>query len=173
MEIILSILAILATLSITLYGGYHLIKAFLDKKSEEQFYQLRLNTVNESLPLKLQSYERMVLFLERIAPSNLIPRVNDDSYNVAQLQTVLVLTIREEYSHNMSQQIYMSDDAWEIIKIAKEDLIGLINTSAQELNPESPSIELAKAIFQKVIDHQNDYVSNAMLFVKQEARSIM
>ena len=72
------------------------------------------------LPLQLQAYERMVLFVERIAPQNLISRVNQAGFTVLDMQIGMVSSIKSEYDHNVSQQIYVTPEAWEAVRTVKE-----------------------------------------------------
>ena len=123
-------------------------------------------------PIRIQAYERMVLFLERINPNNLILRVNRKDYNAFQLQSTLIKTIREEYEHNMSQQLYISTQAWEIVKRTKEDIIKLINTAAANLNDDADANELAKKIIELSLDNNKPIVVPALEFIKHEVNRI-
>ena len=104
------------------------------------------------LPLRLQALERFVLFLERIHPSNLVMRLNNPDLTAAQLQTLLVRTIREEFEYNLSQQLYLSQQTWELIKNAKEEMVALINQAAAKSGDESMAGVLVKNVFEMVIE---------------------
>lgn len=104
------------------------------------------------LPLRLQALERFVLFLERIHPSNLVMRLNNPDLTAAQLQTLLVRTIREEFEYNLSQQLYLSQQTWELIKNAKEEMVALINQATAKSGDESMAGVLVKNIFEMVIE---------------------
>src|SRR2546423_2199348 len=80
-----------------------------------------------TLPLKLQAYERLVLLADRIALPNLISRVNDTGMSAKEMQVILTQTIRQEFEHNITQQIYVSPEAWEAIRSLKEQNILIIN----------------------------------------------
>jgi hypothetical protein len=97
-------------------------------------------------PLKIQAYERVVIFLERIHPNSLVVRVNKLGMNSHQLHLELIKTIKSEYEHNLSQQIYVSYNAWELLKTAKEEIIKLINVSSTKVAHDSPANELAMMI---------------------------
>jgi len=100
------------------------------------------------LPLRLQAYERFVLFLERISPSNLILRLNTPDITVSQLQSLLVRTIRDEYEYNLSQQLYISGHAWELIRNANEEMIALINRAALKAGNEALAGDFVKTVFE-------------------------
>ena len=95
-----------------------LIKKFLDRDYRIKLIESKQLLQKDMLPLRLQSYERMVLFLERISPASLLMRANKPNMTSLQLQSELLSTIRNEFEHNLSQQIYMSNPAWEQIKLS-------------------------------------------------------
>lgn len=123
-----------------------------------------------TLPLRLQAYERIVLFLERIQPSNLVLRIQKSEMSSKDLQLALVKTIREEFEYNLSQQVYMSPTAWEMIKNAREESIALINRASTQLGQEEGSADLVKAIFDISLENENLATIAALNYVKDEAR---
>jgi hypothetical protein len=104
------------------------------------------------LPLRLQAYERFVLFLERIHPSNLALRLNNPELTSAQLQSLLVRTVREEFEYNLSQQLYVSVHTWELIKNAKEEMVALINQASMKAGDEAMASDLVKTIFEIMVE---------------------
>ena len=110
--------------------------------------------------------------MKRINPNNLIIRINRKEYNAFQLQSALIKTIRAEFEHNLSQQLYISSQAWEIIKRTKEDVIKLINTAAASVKDNTDSGELAKKIIEMNLDNNRPIVSNAIEFIKSEVSRI-
>jgi Na+/phosphate symporter len=106
-----------------------------------------------------------------MTPNNLLIRLNDNAYNVGELQEILLSEIRQEFNHNLSQQIYMSDEAWQQIKDAVENLLALINDAASELQKDEPALQLVKKIFAKIIDNQDDITGHALRFIKNEVRT--
>jgi hypothetical protein len=99
-------------------------------------------------------------------------RVNDPSFNAAQLQQRLLSEIRNEYNYNLSQQVYMSDEAWNLTKKAMEDIISTINISAEGMSNESRGIELAKNILENHIKKNSDSLDLALRFIKEEIRIV-
>ena len=99
------------------------------------------------LQLRLQAYERMVLYCERITPENLLMRVRPEGLNVAEYKLTLMLNIRQEYEHNVTQQIYLSNQLWQIIKLAGEDTIGLISLAAEGIDAKADGRQLYDNIF--------------------------
>ncbi len=168
MEPIWDLLKIIIPAGIVLYAMFLTIKTMLQKQNESKLIELKAKNKEIVLPIRLQAYERMTLFLERISPDQIIKRVSQGEMNVAELQYVMLNEIREEYNHNLSQQVYMSDDAWKIIKNAKEELIMLVNQSAKELNAEAKSIELVKAIYAQTLEKNIDSIDYGLNFLKNE-----
>jgi hypothetical protein len=110
----------------------------------------------------------MILFLERISPESLIIRVNRPGYTCQQLQSELLNAIRSEYEHNLSQQIYVSQGAWEMLKNARGRTIQLINMMTEKVQPDSPSINLSRAILEIIVDQEKIPASDAINFIKKE-----
>lgn len=172
MEIVIEFAKLLIPAAVVLYAMYLTVKSFLDKELEKKVVDLKMKNSETILPIRLQAYERMCLFLERVTPNNLILRLNDSSFSAKQFQQILLNDIREEFNHNLSQQLYMGDESWKLIKQAKEEVIMLINQAAKELPPEAKSLDLAKSIFKKLETENNDPFSNALVHVKNEIRQV-
>jgi hypothetical protein len=110
----------------------------------------------------------MTLFLERIAPQNLLVRLNTSNLPAREFHQLLLNEIRNEYNHNVSQQVYMSEEVWGLIKSAKEDLIVTINDSASHMGTDSTSLDLSKKIFEKTIAKEADPITHALTELKKE-----
>jgi hypothetical protein len=132
-----------------------------------------LQTVKTITPVKLQAYERVVLFLERISPESLIMRTAKPDMTALQLHSAMISSIRGEFEHNLSQQIYMSNEAWEMIKNAKETVVRVINTIATQLPPTATGEELSRSLIEEVMDMDTDPCRAALNFVKAELGRIM
>jgi predicted AlkP superfamily phosphohydrolase/phosphomutase len=124
------------------------------------------------LPVRLQAYERMTLFLERTSPQNLLVRINQPGLTARDFHKLLLEEIRSEYNHNASQQIYIGEEVWSTIKNAKEDLIIEINEAAQQVPSDAPSIELAKRIFEVALSKNVDPVGHALSELKKEIQRV-
>ena len=148
------------------------------------FYFFRLHTKNEdgrrrfllqkdaqkdALPIRLQAYERMVLFLERISLNSLVVRVGPNGKNKNDYENFLVKQIETEFEHNLSQQIYMSDECWNIIKTAKNATIQTIRSAGMS-QTESPD-KFREDILNKTMEKQSPS-STALSFVKKEVNEL-
>jgi len=153
-----------------LYGMYLAIRLFINRDYNEKLAEGQIQMQQTVLPLRLQAYERICLFLERTSPNNLIMRLNQGRITAKELQAILLREIREEFNHNLSQQLYMSDEAWNLAKKAMEEVVSTINTSASEMVDDASGIDLAKKIFEKMLDKESDPIANSLIFLKDEIR---
>jgi hypothetical protein len=170
MEIVADLVKIILPAGLVLWAMYLTVSSFIKKDITEKEYSIIGETSKTLLPIRLQAYERMTLFLERISPNNLLIRLNGRSGNVSEFQQLMLSEIREEFSHNLSQQIYMSDEAWTVVKNAMNETVALINLSARDFAPDEPALELSKRIFEVIMEKNINPSEEALRVVKQEIR---
>ena len=168
MEIVSDLFKILLPAGLAVLGMYLVVETMLKKQFERSVLEIRTKNQEITLPIRLQAYERIALLLERISPHNLILRINQPEMRTIDLQQQMVSEIREEYNHNMSQQIYMSEVTWGLVRSSVEDVISVINLAGQQVEPEAPSIELARKIFEQIINQQSDPTQKALSYLKEE-----
>ena len=123
-------------------------------------------------PIKLQAYERLVILMERMTPNNLIFRVSQPGISASQLKIDLIHDINNEYNHNVSQQIYVSHQAWQMVRIVKEETINIINTAYSGLGHNAVGIDLSKAIFETLIQMEIMPTNKALDFLRKEFQLI-
>jgi len=169
---VLDILKYILPSLVVFVAVYYVMKSFLDHEKEKRLEELKKDSRNTITPLRLQAYERSVLFLERVNPNNLILRVSRSNYNAFQLQSILIKTIREEFEHNLSQQLYISSQAWEAVKTTKEEIIKLINTAAANTKDDASAADLAKNILELNIRNDKPIVASALEILKKEVSHI-
>jgi len=172
MEVILDFGKIILPAALVLYAMYLTMKSILAKEMLRANMDYKIENSKTVLPNRLQAFERMSLFLERLSPGNLVLRLNTSNMTAKELQHLMISEIREEFNHNLSQQIYMSDKLWKIIKNTVEDVIALINTNAEKLDENAKSVELAKLIFNEIEKREVDPVATALTEVKSEIQDI-
>jgi hypothetical protein len=124
------------------------------------------------LPLRLQACERIILFLERISPANVVMRLNRTELTASQLQAEILKTIREEFEYNLSQQLYISSKAWEMVKNAKEEVIKTVNLASGMVDPNGTSTELIKSIIEQSLQTGKIPVDAAIEEVKKEIQRL-
>ncbi|MEO6317012.1 MAG: hypothetical protein ABIU63_07495 [Chitinophagaceae bacterium] len=125
-------------------------------------------------PMQLAAYERLVILSDRIAIPNLISRASEPGLSKAQMQQVLTQTIKQEYDHNLSQQIYVSADAWEAVRNLKDQNIHLINQVASVLPAEANGLDLCKKILDFVLNQpQGSMHTLVQETISGEAKKLM
>lgn len=173
MEIFGNILLATIPAGIVLYGSFLLVKTFIEKEQTTALGRLQIKNNEVTMPLRLQAYERLALYLERITPNNLVSRINQKDLNVGGLHYLMLDAVREEFNHNIAQQIYMSDEVWQTVVSAREEVISMLNQVVDPIDKEAPSIEYARAIYQHVLSVEHDYTAPALMALKDEARKLM
>ena len=151
-----------------------LFKQFLEREQQRRLIELRLESSKTTLPLRLQAYERIVLFLERISPNNILVRLSSAGQTVAEYHRLLQQEIRAEYEHNLSQQLYMSPDVWDQVKSAKESILTMVNKAYHGLPmpQQARGTELAKRVLETIITEEVDPTAQALNSLKREAAGL-
>jgi hypothetical protein len=145
-----------------------LLKSFFENEYQRRNMSIRAETSKLVTPIKLQAYERLVILLERMTPNSLIFRVTKPGISASQLKIELIADINSEFNHNVSQQIYVSPQAWQMVRIAKEEMINIINTSFSRLGPNAVGIDLSKAVFETMIEMESIPTQKALEFIRKE-----
>lgn len=167
---ILEILKYILPSIVVLICSYVIIKQFSDREDARLHAQLTSSTAKITTPIRLAAYERIILFLERISPESIIRRTLQPQMTAKELHTALILTVRAEYEHNLSQQIYISSGAWNMVKEAKESMIQLYNTAAQRFANDAKASDLAKTIIEMYASVEDSPITVAIENVKQEIK---
>jgi len=168
MEEYLDILKYILPALIVLVSNYFIIKTFFDKDATKRRFELKYNNQKLISPVRLQAYERMILFLERISPDSLVVRTARPKMTTAQMQKALLGAVRKEFEHNMSQQIYISVETWEAVKAAKESIIKLINTAASKQNASSPANVFSSIVIKMYASIEESPTETAINMLKDE-----
>jgi hypothetical protein len=173
MDTVIDLLKILLPAGAVFAAAYLIVKRFLDNERDRRELENKRQNQAAVTPLRLQAYERIVIFLERINPSALVVRVGRNGLNAQQFQMELIKTIKAEYEHNLSQQIYMSYNAWELVKTTKEEIIKLVNITSTKVPHDSPANDLAIAII-NISGNLGKKLPNdvALEFIKKEVNGI-
>ncbi len=168
MSEILAVLKYTIPAIIVFITAYTLLKEFFAQEVKKRHIQMVEEKHKVSLPLRMQAYERIILLLERIAPKNLIMRVHGSKMTATQFHATLIKAIRDEFDHNLSQQLYISTKAWEMVKNSKEEIVRQINTCAGQLDEKATSMDLSKKIME--VSTEKSAIKKTIEFIKAEAR---
>lgn len=149
---------------------YFILNNYLKENYRIRALDLKQTNQSAITPIRLQAYERLVMYLERITPSNLILRVHKPGMTAIHLQAELIKSIRTEYEHNISQQIYMSNASWELIKSSKEEIIKVVNAAAHKVGEDADGLELCKILFDITMNVEKLPTQIAIDYIKKEIR---
>jgi len=166
---------IIAIIIAVVLGGILAYLLWLQRKQAKQGLPTsRPEGAVAALPLKLQAYERLILLADRISLPNLISRSNQPGLGLREMQHMLVQTIRQEFDHNITQQIYVSPEAWDAIRNLKEQNLLIINQVASFLPETASGQDLNKALLEMVMQNPkaslHHIVSDALSF---EAKKVL
>ncbi len=145
--------------------AFYFFRLHTNNEEGRRRYLLHKDSQKNSLPIRLQAYERLALFLERISIPSLVVRVAPKSADKAAYENLLIKNIENEFDHNLSQQIYMSDECWNIIKAAKNATIQAIRRAG--MSESDTADKLREDILNDTMDKQSPSAT-ALAFVKKE-----
>lgn len=146
--------------------AYYFFKEHTKNEDGRRRFLLKKDMQVNAMPLRLQAYERMAIFLERITPSKLLIRVHPTSSNKEDYETLLIASIEQEFEHNLSQQIYISDECWNIISAAKNATIQLIR-KASLLEKTDTANKLREVVLTEMMEKRAPSDA-ALSYIKQE-----
>jgi hypothetical protein len=163
------IIEILAyTIPSLITGGvaYYLFNSYFKDQQNTRRWLLQKDAQKDALPLRLQAYERMTLFVERINLTKLLIRITPLSQDKNDYENLVIAQIEQEFEHNLSQQIYMSDECWMIIVTAKNATIQMIRKATMSDRVDSTD-KLRELLLNDLMEKQSP--SNAALaYIKNE-----
>lgn len=155
--------------SLIVFGvTYYLIDKLLSEQRKIRLLELKKTHVKEITPIKLQAYERLTMYLDRISPENLVVRFSKSGQSAAQLRNELIQSVSTEYNHNISQQIYVSDDAWTMIKAVRDQILNVIEDCYRDCTDQDSGPDLGKKILTKLISENYNGTQRAIELLKKE-----
>ncbi len=149
---------------------YHFIELYTNNEKEKRNYFLQKESKPDVLSLRLQAYERMTLFLERINPSQLLVRITPISDDKNDYANFVIAQIEQEYEHNLAQQIYISDECWSTITTAKNATIQLILIATKN-EKISDANQLREVALKELLDKQSPSGAG-LIFLRNEVRQL-
>ena len=173
--VVLVLVAIMPSVVVFLTAFYtirHFLRARSAERGADRMAELRQDDRKQVLPLRLQAYERLTLLLQRIQPGPLVLRVHRGSMDARALQSALVATIREEFDHNVTQQIYVSDRAWQKVRQAKEETIRLVNMSFEQVGEGAAGTDLSRKVFENASRLSHTPSQEGLVAIKEEVRRL-
>jgi len=173
MDVLLDILQIAIPSLLVFLTAWLLLRNMIRNDQDKRRQELILQNSRTITPIRLQAYERVVLFLERISLESLLVRTNSPGMSASQLHTALLNSIRSEFEHNLSQQIYMTQQAWEVVKNARSFTIKLLNTEYEKVPDTATGLELSRKLLEKVMELEKEPTRTAIEYIKNEVSRMM
>ncbi|MFC4211278.1 hypothetical protein ACFOWA_08810 [Pedobacter lithocola] len=170
------ILTDIFTLAIGISIALFVLYCFL-KNDIQPFFNLKTVELNKEsrahlLPLRLQAHERLIIFIDRINPANLLIRLHQQGIGIAVLQAGILNEIRSEYQHNITQQLYVDSITWNVVRKLKDDTIAMINNAVQGLPADANGIELSKAILQHMASIDENPYDLTIELIKKDIQKL-
>jgi hypothetical protein len=156
-----------------LLATWLVMRQFYKNESDKRLWELKRLSQKEISPLRLRAYERLALLLERTTPEHMLLDLNLAEMSVLQVQQHLLRTIRVEYEHNASQQVYVSEEVWAIIQNAKEQTSAFVSSMVQQLPPESTALDYAKMLITAYATNGDTPNELALQALKKEAQTLL
>lgn len=150
--------------------AFFFFKLHTTNEERRRRFLLHRENQKQALPLRLQAYERMVLFLERISPGKLLSRMAPVGEDAKSYETLLTHTIDQEFEHNLTQQIYISDECWNAIKTAKNATIALVRKTALKEEVDS-AVKMREVLLKEIIENGSPS-DTALSFIKEEISDV-
>lgn len=150
--------------------SFYFFKLHTDNEEKRRRYLLHQENQMQAFPLRLQAYERMTLFLERISPGSLLIRIKPVGDNQEDYASLLTSTIEQEFEHNLAQQIYVSNECWNVIRAAKNATINTIRKASKDDGVNSAN-DLRKHMLSSLMD-QEAASETALLYIKKEVKQL-
>lgn len=174
MQTVLEIFKYTLPAIIVLIATSVIVKRFLTTDLKKKQVLLLKDNQEVTVRLRLQACERLVMFVERVNPRQIIPRVYQPGMTVADLQAALIFNIKTEYEHNLSQQIYVSKQVWDIVKGVQEQLIFTIGHITKQLQPDAPAKELHTRMIDFMLSTDGQLpVDVAINVINEEAKQVL
>ncbi|MBR1809953.1 MAG: hypothetical protein IJ776_11310 [Paludibacteraceae bacterium] len=158
---------------IVLAATWLVLGKLLKEERQKREYELRRQDRNITNPLRLRGFERLALLLERITPEHMLMNLDFSSMTIQDLQRHLLQTVRLETDHNLSQQIYVSDETWQAVLLAKEETLNFINAIALQMPEGSTTLLYAQTLITAYRQNGETPVQHAMQLLKDEAKGIL
>ncbi len=172
-EVLLELIKFTAPALIVFFTIQYLLKEFFQNERHNRAMKDRSENRSEVLPLKLQAYERLALLCERIKIPSLVMRLQQTSVSAHDLQAAMLITIQQEFEHNIAQQIYVSQELWKIIDLAKNQTISFITSTRESMPDSASSADFVQALFANLDKIPNQPSDTALMAIKKEISLIL
>ncbi len=155
------------------YFIFSLTKQYFNNRYQVQLMDLQHQRAAPTLSLRLQACERLILLCERISIPNLISRLRTEGASVNDLRLAMLIAIQQEFEHNITQQLYVSENLWNILILSRNNTADIVNMVAQKLDAQADSSLLINDLFQFLAEQSSDSITKAQAAIRQEVAGMM
>ena len=166
--VVLEIIKFTIPALIVFFTVYQLLKQYLDGQYRLRMMDFKQTQQNTAMPLRLQAYERMTLYCERINLPTLLLRNPNVGSTPAEMRYNLMMIIQNEFEFNVSQQVYLSPQLWEIIKLSKDDTLNSINIVYEKLSGSATNRSFNNALIRFYNERDASGPEKALMAIKKE-----
>jgi hypothetical protein len=172
MPIFINIVTLFVGLLASFLAIYYILKSDIERYFNLKNIELKKENRADLLPLRLQAHERIIIFIDRINPANLLLRLHQQGINIAALQAGILNEVKTEYQHNITQQLYVSNETWDVVRKLKDDTISMINNAVKGLPADANGIELSKVILQHMATIEENPYDLTIVLVKKDIHKL-
>jgi len=173
LEVILEIIKVTVPALIVFFTVNSLLKKYFEKELAMKSMEFRHNQASTTVPLRLQAYERLSLYLERIGIPGMMLRVEQEGMSANQLRLALMITVQQEYEHNITQQVYVSEQLWNILTLAREDVLAVIHSVYDTLGSNATAKEYGQALVKFIAEREGNPLGTGLAAIKKEAGLVL
>ena len=172
MNLLITVAAMVVMAIVVAWTAYIVLRSVNEKELKKIVLEQKKINTSVIAPIRLQAYERIALFLERIRPESLLLRESSVGQNVAQYHMQLLSSIRSEFEHNLSQQVYISSAMWEATNLARQETVKIINLAAGQLSQDAPAAQLSSRILEMSASIKNEPSDVALSLLHEEVKEL-
>ena len=163
----------ITTVSLIMSGLAIILAIYSLVRKKEQMTATTVTEKFDSMPLRLQAYERLVLLTERVALPNLISRLNQPGISAHEMKIILAENIKQEFEYNSTQQLYVSQEGWDSVRNLKEQNIMVINQVSNSLPPTASGSDLNKKVLEVLMSQSVSLHEMVLQVLNHEAKKLM
>lgn len=172
LAVILEIIKTTAPALIVFATVYYLMKTFFANQRAMKQMELTNSAKSTTVPMRLQAYERLSLLCERISVPNLVLRLREEGMSVNDLRMAMLISVQKEMEYNVTQQVYVGENLWQIVKLSRDQVTAIINEVAAKLPEGSDGADYARALL--LISGQTESaLDRAQSAIKTEAALLL
>ncbi len=172
-ETILEIIKVTVPALIVFLTVFYLFKQYTHKELAIKNMEFRQSQQANTIPMRLQAYERLSLFLERIGIPGMMLRVQEEGMTASQMRLALMVAVQREFEHNITQQVYVSDQLWSIVALAREDVMRTISTVYEQTGPNDSAQDFGSKLIKFISERGSNPLETAQSAIKKEAALIL